>query len=313
MVLLLSSIYIFVAGNISQKIVSDVLHLLIILEIYIAISFWIFSVATGYNIGVDIGSAGWMPRAHGFLSEPSYMSLVIPPALLISYIERNFKNLALSMCALVLAASPTVIFATILLITVFCIRKIKIYLSFSITLIIILLVYFLLKSNLMLADENTPSLLIPILRLIEGLQFFVATDSDDYSNTRGAILNQLFDVIDRLEAWHIGAGLGASVKAGDIYNNGIPIDVNFWGVVVLWYGLYFSFFFLATVVFCIMKLQLNSRFFSIYVGTAIACTINGGGVYFQCYFIGLTVIAMRSYICNYIVPTRVLNKSLVHK
>lgn len=102
MVLLLSSIYIFVAGNISQKIVSDVLHLLIILEIYIAISFWIFSVATGYNIGVDIGSAGWMPRAHGFLSEPSYMSLVIPPALLISYIERNFKNLALSMCALVL-------------------------------------------------------------------------------------------------------------------------------------------------------------------------------------------------------------------
>lgn len=293
--LVLGMAYVYLSSVITAKTLLSTLVILFRIELIAALLFWVVSFTLGLHIGVSYGPVGAFPRSQGFLTEPSMLSWVIPPFIILSIIDRRGKDVGLAILVGILSFSPTVYLVTLLSIAILTfmagsrIQKFALYIVVATSICAFSSLHQI--TNLLANVENPIG--SSIYRLLNGLVFF--TDSGGGYNVRGDVFFQSIDVINSLGLWSLGAGIGMHVPIGDILAGGAPLDISIISLFLVDFGLPGTLALLLCVCLNFYLIRHDIKLFSVLAAFTIASILNGGGSFAQYFFLSLILIILTKH------------------
>lgn len=253
--------------------------------ILISIALWVFSILSGFGIGVDTSHDTW--RLQGVATEPSNISHFIPAFIIYSQYNKMWIWLAISLICAILTLSPTVYVSVILTFIFVKFKNFGKSKSFIVFTLFLGLIFLFFKSEAI--TYSTLSGLGPIgesiIKLIEGLKFAIAL-GEEGSNSRGVLLLSGYEFMENNNLLYSGVGFGSSNLVAENYshiNNGDLFDSTLWASFVLWFGIFALVIYVYISVVLINKLNYGFQNLLL-VNLLVSNSINGGGVWYQVLF-----------------------------
>jgi hypothetical protein len=257
----------------------------------ISILFWVGSLFSGMHVAVENSYA--IPRAQGFVTEPSNFAHLLPALIIYFGVKNNYKWLFVSILVTFLAFSPTIY------ITLLCTIILVVALNLNLKKLVYLMPFSILFFSIFVNwDYFAPRVATlgqfgeAIVRIVEGVKF-ISEDGAVGANSRASLIFDGVKFMWENELWWIGTGFGSSNAVAIKYNDGMLFDANNWSSFVLWFGLP-ALSFLLLIHFALLielrnrAIRSNLTFIDYLLATMIVSnTVNGGGVWVQQLFFAL--------------------------
>lgn len=281
----LLGVYIFIFSSLSANAFNNYAPEFFKNLILVSIALWVFSILSGFGIGVDTSHDTW--RLQGFATEPSNISHFIPAFIIYSLYNRMRIWLAISLTCAILTLSPTVYASIIITFLIVRFKDFGKSKSFIVFTFLLGLVFLFVNSEAI--TYSTLSGLGPIgesiIKLIEGLKFAIAL-GEEGSNSRGVLLLSGYDFMVNHNLLYSGVGFGSSNLVAENYshvNNGDLFDSTLWASFVLWFGIFALVVYMYSSVVIINNVNYDFQSLLL-VNLLVSNSINGGGVWYQALF-----------------------------
>lgn len=266
-------------------------------KVYITISiiFWVGSYLSGIYLAVEPSYS--IPRAQGFVTEPSNLAHFLPALIIYFWKSSKYKWAIISTLLMFLAFSPTVYIAFILSLVILNIlvlsRKSAVYM---LTMVFAVSIFFLYWEFIAPYMINLGQIGEVVVRIVDGF-IFIFENGATGANSRATLLFDGIEFMNENKLWWTGTGFGSSDAVAVKFNEGMLFDSNNWFSFVLWFGLPALIFLL--LIHAALFVRLRSRAIHsklnlidcLLVTMVVSNTVNGGGVWVQQLF--FVLIAFR--------------------
>jgi len=283
-------------------------------KIYVTISIilWIGSYLSGIYLAVEPSYS--IPRAQGFVTEPSNLAHFLPALIIYFWKSSKFKWAIISTSLMFLAFSPTVyiafIFSLAILNVLVLSRKSAVYMLAMVFAIYIFFLYWDFIATYMV---NLGQIGEVVVRIVDGFTFIFENGATG-ANSRATLLFDGIEFMNENKLWWTGTGFGSSDAVAVKFNEGMLFDSNNWFSFVLWFGLPSLIFLLLIHVALFLKLRrraIDSKLNLIdylLVTMVISNTVNAGGVWVQQLFFVLIAFRLLNAFENDSDKNRVVSK-----